>query len=111
MAMIAAFLIYVGRLKKEGSSTLSLVVTGQKEVLLGIVIAIILSFILLIILIPGLFERGIPGRVLSHEPANTMHDRTNGLDFMVILNASIGNFVTGSFVSVMLPASLRKWRK
>ena len=110
MVIIAAFLFYVSRLKDVNTGTLSLIADGEKEVILGILIACVLSLLLLIILIPGLFGRGIPGRVLSNKPVNTIQDRTNGLDFMVLINTTICNFVTGSFASIMLPASLKRYR-
>jgi amino acid permease len=86
-------------------------VSGEKTVLIGMAAAAVLSFILLLILVHGLIGTGTPSKVIAEKPANTVTDRTNGLDFMLIMNAFIGNFVTGSFVSVMLPASLKKNQK
>jgi hypothetical protein len=111
MVVIACFLFYVSNLKDNNSSTLSLIVSGEKTVLVGMVAAALLSFILLVILVHGLLGTGTPGKVITEKPANTITDRTNGLDFMLIMNALIGNFVTGSFVSVMLPASLKRNQK
>ncbi len=111
MVIIIVFLIFISRLKNENSGTLSLIVTGEKEVILGTIIASILAFVLLAILIRGLFGNGIPGKVLSDRPVSIIHDRTHGLDFMVLTNAVIGNFVTGSFISVILPASLGRYQR
>jgi uncharacterized membrane protein len=111
MVVIAYSLFYVSNLKDNNSSTLSLIVSGEKTVLIGMVAAAVLSFILLLILVHGLIGTGTPSKVIAEKPANTVTDRTNGLDFMLIMNAFIGNFVTGSFVSVMLPASLKKNQK
>jgi hypothetical protein len=111
MIVIAFFLFYISRFKDIHSSTLSLIVDGEKTVLTGIVASALLSFILLLILVHGLLGTGTPGKVMTEKPANTITDRTNGLDFMLIMNSLIGNFVTGSFVSVMLAASLKRKNK
>lgn len=111
MIVIGCFLFYVSGLKDNNSSTLSLIAAGEKTVIIGIIAAGILSFLLLLLLVHGLLARGTPGKVLAGEPANTITDRTNGLDFMLIVNATIGNFVTGSFVSVILPPSLKRNQK
>lgn len=108
MAVIVAFLFYFSRLKNENLRTLSLIVSGQKAVVLGMAIAGIISFILLIVLIPGLFGKGTPGRVLSEAPVNILQGKTNGLISMVLIDSTIGNFVTGAFMSLILPASLRR---
>ncbi|HEY2348908.1 MAG TPA: hypothetical protein VGH64_07820, partial [Puia sp.] len=104
-------LVYISRFDEYDASTLQLIVKGQKAVLSGIVFCFIFSCILLWILIPGWLHPGIPGRFLSHKPANTIHDKTGGLDFMVIVNSLIGNFVTGSFITVILSSSLRRKKK
>ena len=51
------------------------------------------------------------GKFMINKPANTIHDKTNGLDFMVIVNSVIGNFFTGSFITVILAASLSDYVK
>jgi hypothetical protein len=111
MTVIAIFLFYIGSLKNNDPTTLSLIVTGEKTVFMGIAISLILCFILLLIFIPGILGRGVPGRVMIDKPANTIHDRTGGLDFDVMVNAVIGNFVTGSFVSVIFSPSLKRNHK
>lgn len=108
MLVIVAFLFYFSSLKNDNPGTISLIVSGQKEVVLGMVISCMISFIMLIILIPGLFGKGIPSRVLSEAPVNILQGKTNGLSSMVLINSTIGNFVTGAFMSLILPASLRK---
>jgi hypothetical protein len=111
MIVIGFFLFYVSGLKDNNSSTLSLIAAGEKTVIIGIIAAGILSFLLLLLLVHGLLATGTPGKVLTGEPANTVQDRTNGLDFMLIVNAIIGNFVTGSFACVVLPPSIKRNQK
>jgi hypothetical protein len=106
MAVIGVFLFYYSGLNIPKGSTLSLVATGQKEVFLAMGFAVFLSFVLLIILVPRLFGTGVPGKIMANKPANTIQTRTNGLEFTVMTNSIIGNFVTGAFISVLLPPSL-----
>ncbi len=111
MVIISVYLLFISRWKNENRGTLSLMGTGEKEVIFGTIVATVLASILLVILIRGLFGNGIPGKVLSDRPVNIIRDRTHGLDFMVLTNAVTGNFVTGSFVSILLPPSLKKYRR
>lgn len=107
MIVIGYFLFYVSRLKDNNSSTLSLIAAGEKTVIIGIIAASLLSFVLLLILVHGFLGSGTPGKVMTDKAYTAIKDRTNGLDFMLIMNSIIGNFVTGSFVSVILSASLK----
>ncbi len=108
MGVITLFLFYVSRKKDDNSSALTLMMGGEITVLLSIVLACLLSLILLLILVPGLFHSGDAGKFLSNAPATTIQGNTNGLAFMVFLNAVIGNLFAGSFVSIILPFSLKK---
>jgi len=105
MLVIGAFLFYIRRLKQSDFHTLDLIIAGQKQVLRSVAITVILSFLLLLVLVPGLLE-GVPGKWIVNKPANTIHDKTNGLDFMVLVNAALGNFLTGSFAGIILPPSI-----
>lgn len=111
MAVIVGFLFYLSRKMEAGMKSLPLIKAGISTTILGIIFSVLISSILLLILVHGLTGRGVPGRVMTGKPANTIHDRTNGLDFMVLINSIIGNFVTGAFVSVIFAASLFKNKK
>jgi len=111
MVVITCLLFYISRLKDDNSSTLSLSVDGHKTVIIGIIAATLLSFILLIILDPGYLGSGTPEKVMRDKPVTVINNKTNGMDFMLIMNSIIGNFVTGAFVSVLLPASLKRNQK
>lgn len=110
MIIIGCFLFYFSRTKVNKATSLSLMVSGEKTVIIGVVASCLLSLALLVIMIHGLLGPGTPGKVMLDKPANTIKDKTNGLDFMIIVNSLVGNFVTGSFVSIMLPGSLVKNR-
>ncbi len=106
MIVIGTYLFFISRIRQKNPGMFGLMLTGEKQVLRSTALALLLSFILLLILIPGLLESGIAGRVIINKPANTIHDKTNGLDVMVIANAVIGNISSGSFASIILAPSL-----
>ena len=111
MVVIIFFLFFVSHLKSNNSKTLPLMKQGEKAVFLGTFFACLFSFILLLILIPGIIGHGIAGRQLTNRPANTTYDKTNGLAFMVMINSILGNIFTGSFVCALLPFSLKRNQK
>ena len=98
MLVIGSFLFYISRSGLRPGRMLAVITAGQKQVLRSVILCLITGIVLLIILAPGKF--------MINNPANTIHDKTNGLDFMVIANSVIGNFFTGSFITVILAASL-----
>jgi hypothetical protein len=108
MAVIVGFLFYLSRKMEAGMKTLPLIKAGILTTTMGIIFSLLISAILLLVLVHGILGRGVPGRVMTGKPANTIQDRTNGLDFMVVVNSIIGNFVTGAFVSLIFAGSLYK---
>jgi hypothetical protein len=107
MIAVGFFLAYASRFAEYNSSVLRLIITGQKAVLSGTVLCCISSLVLLFILVPGWLHAGARLKFLANKPANTIQDKTGGLAFMVFVNSVIGNFVAGSFITLLLPASLR----
>ena len=106
MAIIVGFLFYTSSKMEAPTKTLTLIKAGSITTVIGVIFAVLLSLVLLLIMIHGLLGKGVPSRVMTGRPSNTVQDRTNGLDFMVVINSVIGNFVTGAFVSLIFPASL-----
>ena len=106
MIVTGVFLFYISRYRQSNPGMMGFIILGEKQVLRSTALALCFSFILLIILVPGFFEKGPAGRIIVNQPANTIHDKSNGLIFMVIVNAAIPNFITGSFASEILSASL-----
>lgn len=106
MVVISIYIFFIKRFRQKNPGMFGLMLTGEKQVLRSTIMALLISLILLVILIPGLLESGIAGRVITNKPANTIHDKTNGLDIMVIANSVIGNISSGSFASVILASSL-----
>lgn len=58
-------------------------------------------------MIPGLFHAGTPAKALTDAPANTVHDKANGLLFMIFGSATIGNAASGIFVCIIFPFAIK----
>lgn len=108
MLMIIAFLISFNRRRHENASSVTMLVAGHIATVLGIIISLVLSLILLAVLVPGQLEPGQAGKVLHDVPANATQDKTNGLNFQVIMDSIIGNFAVGSFVSIIFPFTIKR---
>jgi hypothetical protein len=104
MGVVGTFLFYF-RSKGPILKMMGMIGAGQIQVLRSVTCAFIASFVLLVVF-KGLFANEPGGKYLINEPANTIHDKTNGLDFMVLVNSVVGNFLTGSFIVIILAASL-----
>jgi len=104
--VIVAFLVSFNRKRNENAGSVTMVAAGHITTIMGILSALVLSALLLVIFIPGIFHAEA-GKVLQNAPANTEHGNTNGLVFKVFANAIVGNMATGSFVSIMLPFTLK----
>jgi hypothetical protein len=97
MGVIGGFLFYI-RSREVILKMMDLIIAGQKQVLRSVGVALVFALLLLIILGSG--------KYMLNKPANTIHDKTNGLDFMVIINTLLGNFLTGSFAVIILASAL-----
>ena len=106
MIVIGIFLFYIRRWKGTFLRMIDLIIAGQKQVVRSVAASLIGAVLLLLLSGPGLFTHNLERKAMVNKPVNTVYDKTNGLNFMVIVNSAIGNFLTGSFVTVILSASL-----
>lgn len=102
MLSVAAYMVYFSERKNENASTTSHLLTGHVVTVIGVILAVIISLIALSILVPGIFQSGQADQVLERAPAQVQGRKTNGLVFMVLMNAIVGNVSTGSFISIIL---------
>jgi hypothetical protein len=89
--------------RQDNESTVALVFASHVVTIMGIVIAAFLSFLLLVMLVPGYLDSGMAEKQLTNEPVNIIHDKTDGLSFEVFFAATIINFSVGSFTGIVLP--------
>lgn len=104
---IMFFLIRFNQLRKQNASSVAMLTAGHIATAIGIVIACILCFILILLMVPGWLDAGSADKVLQQAPANTVDDKTKGLAFMVFSDAIVGNVSAGSFISIIYPFTLK----
>ncbi len=107
MLMIVWFLMTFNFKRDENAGTLAMFTASSITVVMGTIMAVILSLLLVVMLIPGLFQPGVADKVLINEPAQSVDGKTNGLIFMVLANAVFGNISCGMFVSIIFPFTLK----
>jgi predicted membrane protein len=106
--LIVVFFVTTFNFKRdENAGSLAMFTASVITTVLGTIFAVILSLILLTVFVPGLFQPGVPEKVLLNEPAQIVDGKTDGLIFMVIANAIIGNTACGMFVSIIFPFTLK----
>ena len=106
LLVIIASLVSFNNHRKKDASAVSMVIAGHITTVTGIVLACLLSFILILILVPGYL--GTAKNLMSHVPANTVRDKTHGMSFMLFFNAVVGNMSMGSASSIIFPFSLKR---
>jgi hypothetical protein len=100
--------ILESRKRKDDESTVALVFASHMATVAGILFSVLLCLLMLIIFVPGYLQPGITDKVLSGQPANTIHDKTGGLSFNIFMVATIINFSVGSFTGIILPFYLKR---
>lgn len=88
------------------AATGSLLIVGHAITIFSIVIVSFVALILLLVFVPDLFSSDA-GRTLKQTPANMIHGNTNGLAFIVFMNALFGTGSAGSFATIMLSYTMR----
>ena len=107
-AMIVMGVLVFSKKRGGNESTVSMVFESHMTTLVGVFTALIISLVMLMVMVPGFFHAGMAGKQLTDSPANTIHDKTNGLDFKVIVLSILGNFCFGSFASIVFPFSAKR---
>jgi len=101
LGVVVVFMLAFNRERRANASTVAMLVAGHVVTVAGILIACLIAFIIMVTLVPGFLEAGTAGRVLTDEPDMMVKGKTNGLNFMVLMNAIVGNVSMGSFASIM----------
>jgi len=108
MLGVIYFIFSFNKTKNEDATTSSMIVGGHIITVMGIVISCIVSYILLIVFVPGIFASGETSTTVANAPAAIDTGKTDGLVFMVFMNAIVGNVATGSFASIILPYTAKR---
>ncbi|MGC4036161.1 MAG: hypothetical protein QM764_09380 [Chitinophagaceae bacterium] len=106
LIVVAASLFSFNNQRKNNASTVSMLSAGNITTITGIIISCVVCMLLLIIYIPGVFH-AVPGKTLQDEPANTIQGKTNGMVFMIFIDAVFGNFASGFAASIIFSFILK----
>jgi hypothetical protein len=108
MIVVAIFLIADNRKKRENVNTSLSVLSGHVVAVIGIILSCIVAFIVLNVFVPNLLGSGEADKVLEQAPSQAQNGRTDGLALLLFMNAIIGNISAGSFVSIILPYTMKR---
>src|SRR6266487_3139815 len=100
-------MIILNKKAGENTSTGSMLMAGHAITLMAILIICIITFIALVIYVPGFLHVGTTGKTLKQAPVNIVEDKTRGLLFILFVNATIGTFSAGSFTSIVTAYTIR----
>ena len=108
LLVIVYFLFVFNAKRAENAGTLAMLTASSITTVMGTLMAVMISLLLLVVFVPDIFQSGTTSRVLQNEPANSVIDKTEGLAFMVISNAIIGNISCGLFAAIIFPFTLKR---
>jgi len=106
--MIVADILIFNRKRGANESTAAMVFESHVTTLIGVFAALLGCLILLMIMVPGFFQPGMADKQLTDAPANTIRDKTEGLNFKVFALAILANFSFGSFASIIFPFTAKR---
>jgi hypothetical protein len=106
--VIAWFLLKFNDTRGKGASSMKMSIAGHMTAVMGIIISCIFCTILLLILAPSAFGDPASEDVLKNAPAQMASSKMKGLVSILFLDAVVGNFSTGSFVSILFPFTITK---
>jgi len=107
-AVIGIFIAWFYKKHESSIDTVTLISIGAKTAVAGIVMACILSFVLLLILVPDVFKAGSGSYLyLRHSPAQ-FEGKNQGFGSILFFNAMLGNAGASFFISLLIPFSVMK---
>jgi hypothetical protein len=108
LVAIAIYMLQLNKMRGENDSTQNLVAAGHIATVIGIIISCVVAAIALPMFVPDIFSSGKSDSVLTDSPSQMGTGKTNGLVFILFMNATIGNVCGGSFASIIVPYTARK---
>jgi hypothetical protein len=101
-------LILLNKKVGDNASTGYMLMAGHAVTVIAIIIICLITFIVLLIYVPGLLHIGNTYQILKQAPANTVEDKTRGLLFILFVNAVIGTFSAGLFTSIVTAYTIKR---
>ena len=107
LLVIIYFLFVFNARRKENAGTLAMLTASSITTVMGTVMSVLAAILLLFVFVPDIFNDGITNRHLVNEPPTTVRGKTEGLMFMILANAVIGNISCGLFAAIIFPFTLK----
>ncbi|MEO5891427.1 MAG: hypothetical protein ABIQ31_14335 [Ferruginibacter sp.] len=105
--------IFIYRYSKTNNYTVKisqLIAMGQKTTIIGILISCIMCLLLLLFLSPDVFLKPDANTAaLQNVPGQLQNGNTNYL-LMLFMDAIIGNISTGSFIAILFPFTIVRFK-
>ncbi len=106
--VIGIFIAWFYKRHESDISTIRLVVIGGKAAVMGIVIACIMAFLLLLILVPQIFRPESVSHLSLKDSPGQFAGKNQGFGEILFLNAILGNAGASFFISLLIPFSVMK---
>ncbi len=100
--------LHDSKIRGNNESTVALVFSCHVATIIGIIISTLLSFIILTVFVPGYIGTSRADVILQGEPANVIHDNTDGMGFIIYMCATVINFSVGSFCGIIIPFTAKR---
>lgn len=104
---IAVFIWFYNKRRKENANAGIMIFAGHITAVIGIIIACIICILLLLVFAPDVFHSKPAVETLQNAPAQ-LQSRNRGFITILFMNAVIGNFSAGSFISLILPYTVKR---
>lgn len=103
--VIAVFILQYNKTRDQNASAGKMIFAGNITTVMGIIISCIIGLLLIVLLAPEVFSSSVP--VLQNTPPQ-MEEPRHELLLTFLMNAIIGNFCGGAFISLLLPFSVKR---
>ncbi|MEP7278415.1 MAG: hypothetical protein ABI813_07225 [Bacteroidota bacterium] len=107
-AVIGIFIAWFYKKHESNIGTVKLVAVGAKTAVLGIVMACILCFFMLLIFVPGIFRPEAVSHLQLRDSPAQLSGKNHGFGVILFLNSILGNAAASFFISLMIPFSVMK---
>lgn len=105
---IVVFILNFNKKRDKNASKKMMVVAGHITVVMGVLLSCIVIFILLAIMHPSGYKAVSQTANELAKPTPGLSGNTHALLFILFMDAVFGNIGTGSFISLMLPATAKR---
>ena len=97
-------MIYSAKLTKrrpEYKSTWMMIIASHFVILVGIITAVVLSFLLCLVFIPGFLSGNSPGSFMQRSP-DAMNIHNTGVLMIIVMTSTLVNFGVGGVISIIV---------